>query len=142
MCARGSGCGEKRTNECIKGQWEGLAIEKLSQRGLGHFLLMEHRFKRDLIERGGGSQEHESVIFAEVSDAEKTQVLVAGYTREKDEADPVAAIDFVAIWGRLLLSTALRKGLGRHLDGVVRDLGLVLNSEEMALDFFQVSPPS
>ena len=36
-----------------------------------------------------------------------------------------------------LLSTALRKGLGRHLDGVVRDLGLVLNSEEMTLDFFQ-----
>ena len=49
----------------------------------------------------------------------------------------MAAIDFVAIWGRLLLSTALRKGLGRHLDGVVRGLGLVLNSEKMALDFFQ-----
>jgi hypothetical protein len=64
-------------------------------------------------------------------------VLAVGYTREKNEADRVAAIDFVAIWGRLLLSTALRKGLGRHLDGVVRDLGLVLNSEEMALDFFQ-----
>jgi hypothetical protein len=37
----------------------------------------------------------------------------------------------------LPLNTTLRKSLGRHLDGVVRDLGLVLKSEEMALDFFQ-----
>ena len=38
-----------------------------------------------------------------------------------------------------LLSTPLRNGLGRHLDGIVGDLGLVLNSEEMALDFFKIA---
>ena len=42
-----------------------------------------------------------------------------------------------AAQGAPLLITALRKGLGRHPDGVVRGVGPVLNSEEMALDFFQ-----